>query len=126
MTKRISWSLVDLTRPAAELAEELGVNVQTIYRVRRKLGIAAPNLSGGKPGNKGGGAREGAGRPKLEESEKIKMTYVRMLPSELEALKAIAKRKRMTYSELVRLTLQKLIREENQTNGQAPLDQRET
>lgn len=106
MTKRISWSLVDLTRPAAELAEELGVNVQTIYRVRHKLGIAAPNLSGGKPGNKGGGAREGAGRPKgSRNADSMTQYQLRIPPDILNAVKAEAKRTRTTASEVIRLAI---------------------
>lgn len=50
----IKWSLIDLTRPASELAEELGVAVATIYRKRKELGVIVPNMSGGKIGNKGG------------------------------------------------------------------------
>jgi hypothetical protein len=126
-SKRIKWSLVDLTRPASELAEELGVSLAAIYNARKRLGIEAPNLAGGKEGNKGGApkgnqnALGNKGNSKPDE-QKIKMTYVRMLPAEIEALHAHARRQKTTYSELVRLILQKYLREQDKTDGQETLN----
>lgn len=121
--KNIKWILVDLTRPAAEIAEELDCDVSLVYRARKRAGIDMPNMSGGKIGNKGGGAREGAGRKPLPEGERNKMTYIRLLPADIAQLKAIAKRRNTNYSELVRQVLQKFIREETQTDAQKTLDQ---
>jgi predicted DNA binding CopG/RHH family protein len=51
------------------------------------------------------------------------MSYVRMLPAEIEALKKHAKRQKLTYSELVRLILQKYLREQEVlTHGEKALD----
>lgn len=122
---RIKWSLVNLTRPAPELAAELGVHVNAVYNARKRLGIEAPNLAGGaKPGagapigNANAKGNKGNSKP---EDQKIKMTYVRMLPAEIDALHAHARRQKMSYSELVRLVLQKYLREQDKNDGQETL-----
>ena len=123
----IKWSLVDLTRPASELAEELGVSLNAVYNARKRLGIEAPNLAGGQLGNKGGApignqnaiGNKGNSKP---DDQKIKMTYVRMLPAEIDALHAHAKRQKMSYSELVRLILQRYLREQDKVDGQETLN----
>jgi hypothetical protein len=120
--KNIRWSLVDLTRPAAEIAEELGTHPNAVYAARKRAGIVTENLSGGMRPNSHL-PKEGAGRPKLAEDKSIKMSYVRMLPAEIEALKKHAKRQKLTYSELVRLILQKYLREQEAlTHGEKALD----
>ena len=108
----IKWSLVDLTRPASELAQELGVTVATIYRKRKELGIIVPNMSGGKIGNKGGGAREGAGRPRLEDAQ---VQYqMRIKPSLLEQVKTYARRRSLPTAEVIRLALVAYLNAEHQ------------
>lgn len=99
----IKWSLVDLTRPATELADELSVSLAAIYNARKRLGIEAPNLAGGKIGNKGGGSRQGAGRPPLEDAQ---IQYqIRIRPSLLEQVREYAEQHKLPVSELVRLAL---------------------
>lgn len=102
----IRWSLVDLLRPASELAEELGVHVNAIYNARRRLGIQAPNLAGGKPGNNGGGPRYGNQNRKGKTlPESMKPYQLRLHPGLIERIQAEAKRTRTTSSEVIRLAL---------------------
>ena len=105
MTKHISWSLVDLTRPAAELAEELGCNVLAVYRARQRLGIVVPKISGG--------ARPGAGGPRFGNQNRKGKTLpdsmtqyqLRIPPALLDAIKKEAKRTHTTASEVIRLAI---------------------
>jgi hypothetical protein len=103
----IKWSLVDLTGPATELAQELGVHVNAVYNARRRLDIEAPNLAGG--------ARPGAGAPigntngqgnegRCKEDAQVQY-QIRIRPSLLEQAKEEAKKHRIPVSELIRLAL---------------------
>lgn len=103
-SKRIKWSLVDLRRPASELAAELGTTSQAIYAARRRLGIITPNLSGGKPGNKGGGAREGAGRKPIGDAPLVQY-QLRIHRELIERAKTEAEKRGLTAAELIRLAL---------------------
>lgn len=114
-SKRLKWSLVDLRRPASELAAELGTTRQAIYAARRRLGIEVENSAGGS--RAGAGAPQGNSNRTLPDDQRIKMTYVRMLPAEIDALKRHAARHKLTYSELVRLVLQKYLREQEQADN---------
>lgn len=106
-SKRIKWSLVDLTRPASELAEELGVSLNAVYNARKRLGIEAPNLAGG--------AREGAGAPAgntngsgnmgRRKDNALKPYQLRLSPDLIEHIQTEARRTRTTASEVVRLAL---------------------
>lgn len=103
-SKRIKWSLVDLTRPASELAAELGTTRQAIYAARRRLGIEVENSAGG--------ARAGAGAPQGNSNRKGKTLANSMTPYQLripcallELVKEEAARKRLTASEIIRLAL---------------------
>lgn len=98
----IRWSLVDLTRPASELAEELGVHVNAIYNARRRLGIQAPNLAGGKPGNNGGGPRYGNQNRKGTGSNMANLN-IRLPESLLQAVRSTAQKRKLTTSEFARL-----------------------
>ena len=110
----IKWSLVDLTRPASELAEELGVTVATIYRKRKELGIVVPNMSGGKIGNKGG-ARPGNQNRAGKYKEDAHVQYqIRIKPSLLEQVKSYAKRRSLPVSEVFRLALVAYLNAEHQ------------
>jgi hypothetical protein len=103
---RIKWSLVDLTRPAPELAQELGVHVNAVYNARKRLGIEAPNLAGGKPGNNGGGPRYGNQNRKGKTlADSMKPYQLRLHPDLIERIQAEARRTRSTASEVVRLAL---------------------
>jgi hypothetical protein len=99
--KRIKWSLVDLTRPASELAAELGTTTQAVYAARRRLGIITPNLSGGKPGNKGG-ARLGNTNRKGTGSNLANLN-IRIPAALLDAMRRDADRRKLTTSEWARL-----------------------
>ena len=104
--KRIKWSLVDLTRPASELAEELGVSLNAIYNARKRLNIEAPNLAGGKIGNNGGGPRYGnQNRAGKTLPDAMKPYQLRLHPDLIERIQNEAKRARTTASEVVRLAL---------------------
>lgn len=120
----IKWSLVDLTRPAPELAQELGVHVNAVYNARKRLGVEAPNLAGGKPGNNGGGAREGAGRHKLPDAQ---IQYqIRIRPSLLEQVKAYAERHKLPVSELIRLALVAYINKAGKDGEETPTHDKRT
>lgn len=102
----IKWSLVDLTRPATELAQELGVSLPAVYAARKRLGIEAPNLAGGKLGNNGGGPRYGNQNRKGKTlADSMKPYQLRLHPDIIERIQAEAKRTRTTASEVVRLAL---------------------
>ena len=97
----IKWSLVDLTRPASELAEELGVSLNAVYNARKRLGIQAPNLAGGKLGNKGGGPRYG-NQNRAGTGHNMANLNIR-LPEELLAnVKKTADKRGMNVSEFAR------------------------
>ena len=126
-SKRIKWSFVDLTRPASELAEELGVSLAAIYGARKRLGIEAPNLAGG--------AREGAGAPEGNNNgrgnkgrckEDAQVQYqMRIRPSLLEQVKAHARRRGLPVSEVIRLALVAYLNTEHQhgtEKQETPLD----
>ena len=123
----IKWSLVDLTRPASELAEELGVSLNAVYNARKRLGIEAPNLAGG--------AREGAGAPEGNNNghgnkgrckEDAQVQYqMRIRPSVLEQVKAHARRRSLPVSEVIRLALVAYLNLEHQhetEKQEAPFD----
>lgn len=100
----IKWSLVDLTRPATELAQELGVSLPAVYAARKRLGIETPNLAGG--------AMPGAGAPAGNQNRKgktladaMKPYQLRLHPDLIERIQTEAKRTRTTASEVVRLAL---------------------
>lgn len=97
----IKWSLVDLTRPASELAEELGATASTIYRKRKELGIVVPNMSGGKIGNKGGGAREG-NQNRAGTGHNMANLNIRLPEELLEDVKKTATKRKMNTSEFAR------------------------
>ena len=100
-SKRIKWSLVDLTRPASELSAELGVSLAAIYNARKRLGIEAPNLAGGKIGNKGGGPRYG-NQNRAGTGHNMANLNIR-LPEELLAnVKKTADKRKMNVSEFAR------------------------
>lgn len=102
----IKWSLVDLTRPASELAEKLGVSLNAVYNARKRLGIEAPNLAGGKIGNKGGGPRYGNQNRKGKTlADSMKPYQLRLHPDLIERIQTEARRTRTTASEVVRLAL---------------------
>lgn len=104
-SKRIKWSLVDLTRPASELADELGISLAAIYNARKRLGVEAPSLAGG--------AREGAGGPRYGNQNRkgktlpgsMKPYQIRLHPDLIERIQTEARRTRTTASEVVRLAL---------------------
>ena len=101
----IKWSLIDLTRPASELAEELGVTVATIYRKRKELGIIVPNMSGGKIGNKGGAPIGNQYRKGKTLADSMKPYQLRLHPDIIDRIQTEAKRTHTTASEVVRLAL---------------------
>lgn len=95
----IKWSLVDLTRPASELAKELSVSLNAVYNARKRLGVEAPNLAGGP--------REGAGAPlgnqcRAGTGHNMANLNIR-LPEELLAnVKKTADKRKMNVSEFAR------------------------
>lgn len=104
---RIDWSEVDLTRPAKDIAEELGITTANVYRRRKALGMKVPHESSGtRP--MCGGAKPGAGRPKGSKSAAVPMvqTFIRLRESTQKTLEAAANRRGLTYSEFVRRILE--------------------
>lgn len=100
------WTSVDLTRPAHDIAQELGCAVSLVYRARKRLGVDVPNMSGGKIGNKGGGARPGNQNRKGKTLADAMTPYQLRLPRDIiEAVKAEAARTNTTASDVIRLAL---------------------
>ena len=106
---RIDWSEVDLTRPAKDIADELGVALQSVYRKRKELKVNVPHASSG-PRPMCGGAKPGAGRPKGSKNlhpkenptEPMPMLYIRVREHTRRKFVDMAERKGIPYSELIR------------------------
>lgn len=104
---RIDWSEIDLTRPAKDIADELGVALQSVYRKRKELKVNVPHASSG-PRPMCGGAKPGAGRPKGSKgsAESMVQTFIRLRESTHKTLETAANRRGLTYSEFVRRILE--------------------
>lgn len=101
-----NWASIDLTRPAHDIAQELGCAVSLVYRARKRMGVDVPNMSRGKIGNKGGGARPGNQNRKEKTLADAMTPYQLRLPRDIiEAVKAEAARTNTTASDVIRLAL---------------------
>jgi uncharacterized protein YjcR len=103
--KNIRWSLVDLTRPAAEIADELDCDVSLVYRARKRAGIVMPNMSGGKIGNKGGAPMGNQNRKGKTLMDAMTPYQLRLPRKIIELIKDEAKRSNTTASDVIRLAL---------------------
>lgn len=98
------WASIDLTRPASDIAQELGCAVSLVYRARKRMGVGVPNCAGGK--RQGAGPKKGT-RNRLGKTLADAMTpYQLRLPRDIiEAVKAEAARTNTTASDVIRLAL---------------------
>lgn len=78
-----NWEGIDLTRPAAEIAAELGVHVRTVRRKKKEMGIESPV---GRP--------QGSKRAK----EDTQVVYLRLPCSIHSAARAAAKKNKVKLS----------------------------
>lgn len=87
----IDWTTVDMTRPAAELAEELGCALCTVHAAKRRHKVAQPKQ----------------GRPFSEEV--MQAVNVRIPAAVYERSKEVAKEQKKTFSGFLREALEEKI-----------------